>query len=135
MAALRHGAYSPRKVEPLAAALVESAQGQVSYLGDPAYATALWAWARVEARVQLVDEYLTDRGLFDTKGRPLPAVDTLRSFERLAAELRSRLGLDPRSRAKLERDLSAGARDRLSITEEVAEGRRLRLEAEARNDM
>lgn len=54
--ALKHGAYAPRRVDPLARKLVETV-ADVAYLqDDPSYRTSLWAWGRAEARVQLVSE-------------------------------------------------------------------------------
>lgn len=134
LAAVKHGAYSPRKVEPLARELVEAHLPTVAYLEDPSFAAALWAWARAEARVQLLDEYLSEHGFLDEKGNLRPAVDGLLRSERIAAELRARLGLDPRARAKLERDLSVSIRDRIDLASEVDEGRRLRLAAEGRDE-
>ena len=134
LAALKHGAYSPRRVEPLARELVEAVLPSVSYLDDPSYAASVWAWARAEARVQLLDEHLSEHGFLDERGNLRPAVDGLLRSERIAAEMRARLGLDPRSRAKLERDLSASARDRVDLASELAEGRRLRLAAEGREE-
>lgn len=117
--ALRHGAYSPRKSEPLAIELVERvlADPDVSYLQAPSYAAALWAWARAEAQVQLLGEYLLklgedldpDKGggLVDDKGEPRPALLALERAERRAVKARERLGLDPLSRAKLGKDVAA----------------------------
>jgi hypothetical protein len=124
-AALRHGAYSPRRVDPLAAELVERLAGDVDYLrSEPAFAAAVWGWARAEARVQLVSEYVDEHGLLDPKGKPRAAADLLVRLERLASEARSRLGLDPLSRARLGRDVSAGAFDlaRLWMEQDEAAG-------------
>lgn len=96
-AALRHGAWSPRKVDPLAEELVQMALVGAAYLGDPSYAAALYAWARAEARVQLLAEYLDEHGPLDEHGSPRPALDALVRCERLAGEQRVRLGLDPLS--------------------------------------
>lgn len=107
---LRHGAYSPRRVDPLAAeyaALIEPE----SYLADPSYAPAVWAWARAEARCTLLAEYLADRDLLDAKGRPLPAMELVIRMERLAAEARARLGLDPLARARLGKDITSQSVD------------------------
>jgi hypothetical protein len=131
--ALKHGAYSPRKIDPLARELVASVLSQVAYLSDPSYAPALWAWGRAEARVQLLTEFLDEQGVLGDEGNPRPLLDKLRDWERSAESLRSRLGLDPTSRARLERDLSASARDLRELADEIAEGRRLRLAAEERD--
>jgi hypothetical protein len=59
---LRHGAWSDRHMDPWATELVEGllADDDVAYLRAPRWAAAVWAWARTEARVALVTEYLTD---------------------------------------------------------------------------
>lgn len=108
---LRHGAYSPRKVDPLAEELAEKAREAALYLSDPGYSAAVWAWARAEARVQLLTEWVDEHGLLDAEGRPRAAADLLIRCERLAAEGRARLGLDPLSRARLGRDVTAARLD------------------------
>jgi hypothetical protein len=101
-----HGAYAPRKVDPLAQSIIEEALvAEVAYLKDPSYAPAVWAWARAEASVQLLSEYIAEHGPLDGRGRPRAALDALRRFEGLAAQHRERLGLDPFSRVKLGRTL------------------------------
>lgn len=114
---LKHGAYSPRRVEPLAEELVESTlaaaadRGSVTaYLSEPSYRPSLWAWARAEAKVQLLTEWLMDRGGdLDEDGEVRSAAALLERVERRAVTLRARLGLDPLSRAKLGRDVAAGS--------------------------
>lgn len=99
--AVTHGAYSPRRVDPLATDLFEKIVTDLDYLADPSYRPALWAWARAEARVQLLSEWLDEHGPLAEDGTPRPALAALYQFERLAAEARSRLGLDPLSRSRL----------------------------------
>lgn len=111
---IQHGAYSPRKVDPLAAELVERLlqDPTVGYLQTPAYRPALWAWARAEAQVQLLTEYLEQRG----KGgvgdlgdeRVKQAYLLLHRAEARADRSRARLGLDPLSRARLGKDVAQG---------------------------
>jgi len=109
----RHGAYSPRKVEPLAeeirAAHVD-ADSDLAYLREPKYAAAVWAWARAEARVQLVAEYVDRLGVeaaMTAKAGTTSALELLRMQEQSAATHRARLGLDPLSRARLGKDVTA----------------------------
>lgn len=116
---MRHGAYSPRRVDPLATTLVEAVMEATPYLGEASYAPALWAWARAEARVQLLTEWLDDHGLLDDDGRPRGAADLLVRCERLAAESRARLGLDPLSRARLGRDVTAARVDLAQLFAEL----------------
>lgn len=109
-AGLRHGGYSPRKVDELTRSIVESLAGVADYLErEPAFAASVWGWARAEARLQLVSEWLDENGLLDAKGRPRPAAALVVKLERQAQEARDRLGLSPLARARLGRDV-AGAR-------------------------
>lgn len=121
---MRHGAYSPRRVEPLAGEMVERVIGQASvegspvgYLLDVTYRPALWAWARAEARVQLLEEWLQDRGSVgvDAEGEELGAARALHRAETLAAKARQSLGLDPLARARLGKDVAATGRDRAEL--------------------
>lgn len=116
---MKHGAYSPRRYEPLAAELVEQVLAQASvdgaptaYLAEPSYRPAVWAWARCEAKVQLITEWLADRGGdMDEEGEVRSAALLLEKVERRGESLRARLGLDPLSRARLGRDVAAGSVD------------------------
>ncbi|MGH3679892.1 MAG: hypothetical protein ACRDT2_06500 [Natronosporangium sp.] len=114
--AQRHGAYSPRRVEPRAAELVDQvlADPGTAYLQASRWRAAVWAWARAETRVELLTEYLADHvggaGL-DAEGDISPALRALGKWESIALHHRSRLGLDPLSAARLGRDTAAGAVD------------------------
>ena len=116
---LKHGAWSPRRVDPLATELLDaviadaSAPGSsIVYLTEPAYRPALVAWARVEARVQLVSTWLADHeGDIDDEGNVRPAADLLTKLDAQALKHRERLGLDPLARARLGRDVAASSAD------------------------
>jgi hypothetical protein len=114
---LRHGVYSPRRVEPLVAQLVEQrlADDATAFLRQPAYRPALFSWARHEARVLLLDEWL-QRHVEATDGcvgckECEPKAEQLLKFEKSAAMQRGRLGLDPLSRARLGRHVVAAQVD------------------------
>lgn len=128
--ALRHGAYSPRKVEPLANELVErvvaqaqAAESPTPWLRDVTYAPAVWAWARAEARVQLLEEWLMSRGSVgvDAEGEVQGAAKLLTRYEASAARARQALGLDPLSRARLGKDVAAAEVDMAKLMAEEAE--------------
>jgi len=104
--AKKHGAFSARVVDPVARELVEVVLAQVPYLADLSYEPAVWAWARAEARVLVLSAWLDENGTLDESGVPRPALKALKDFERLASTARSRLGLDPLSRAQLGRDVA-----------------------------
>lgn len=110
--AVVHGANSDQVVDAVAARYREAA---VVYLGDQVpdylgrreYDRAIQAWARAEARVDLVTRYLDDVGHLDDEGNPRPAARHLVDLEAAAAKRRAELGLDPLSRARLGRDVAA----------------------------
>ncbi|WP_214365625.1 hypothetical protein [Pseudonocardia sp. H11422] len=128
---LRHGAYSPRRVDPLARELVDQALGDpdLGYLAAPSYRPALWAWARAEAQVQLLAEYLERFGADPDFGdRAVSAAyNAHHRAEARADSARRRLGLDPLSRARLGRDVTAAQVDLVSLLTDARE----RQEAEA----
>lgn len=117
--ARKHGAYSPRKVDPLARELVDHVLAVADVEGLPwlnqaSHGPALWAWARAEVRVQLLTEWLEAQsadgnagGLLDDDGEVRSAAMFLDRCEKEAAGARSRLGLDPLARARLGRDVAA----------------------------
>lgn len=124
---LRHGAYSPRRVDPLARELVEQTVAHLPQLGAPQWAPAMWAWARAEAQVQLLVEYLSVAGavagdgvgdLGDEKVRA--AYLLLHRAEARADRSRARLGLDPLSAARLGRDKAAASVDVARLMAELA---------------
>jgi hypothetical protein len=119
--ATTHGAWSQKVVDPVARDLVSTLLDQVGYLSDPSYQAAVWAWARHEACVLTISAWLEQHGHLDEDGNPRPAVSALKDFERLAASARTRLGLDPLSRAQLGRDIAAQQVDLARIFDEMEE--------------
>lgn len=113
---LRHGIYSPRRVEPRAQELVEQvlADPGTAYLQASRWRAAVWAWARAETRVELLTEYLADQvggaGL-DEEGNVSAALRALAKWESIALNHRARLGLDPLSAARLGRDTASATVD------------------------
>lgn len=128
----QHGAYSPRKVDPLAKDLVDRmlADTAMSFAHAHAFRPALYAWARAEAQVQLLSEYLEQRGkggvgdLADE--RVQSAYLLLHRAEARALSGRRQLGLDPLSRARLGKDVAQGRQ-----ADAAAELTRMREEHEA----
>lgn len=121
--ALKHGALAARVVEPVARELVEMAVAEAPYLQDASYRPAVESWATAEAKARLLDAYLQRVGVLDADGQPRPALDALRMWEKRASEERARLGLDPLSRAKLSRDVTASQASLTAIWDRLqAEG-------------
>ena len=105
---MRHGAHSPRVVDPIAAELLAEVLEASPYLRDAAYLPAVESWAKAEARVQLLEAWVDEHGPFDAHGRTSSAMNLLTKWTSIAMNHRTRLGLDPLSRARLGRDVAAG---------------------------
>lgn len=90
---MRHGAWSDRKVSPIAERYLTTAVETVDYLQDPSYLPALSAWARTEARIELLEDWLAVHGMIDAEtGEVRGAANLLARFESQAAKQRERLG-------------------------------------------
>jgi hypothetical protein len=155
-----HGAYSERSVAPLAeqiaSSLLEDA-GAPAYLREPGYVPVIAAWSRSEAVVSLLWSYLsgldaeqslTERiegtetedhgegGRVSRKSsskRVMSVLGELHRAETRAMNLRSRLGLDPASRARILRDLGIAHQtggDAIAKLQETGREIRERREAE-----
>lgn len=140
---LQHGAYSPRKVDPLAQELVDLVleDPATSYLRASHWRPALWAWARDEVQVQLLEEYLagkaegTDGPIGDLGDERVKAAYLLlhRAMTRARAG-RTRLGLDPLSAARLGRDKTAAALDAAQLMAQLEKQERERQDLEQRDE-
>jgi hypothetical protein len=114
LARLSHGGYVAALVNPrareIASALAETLPHYLTT--DPAYAPALEAYSVVLARIERVSAWLEQQAAdgipeIDGDGRVRGAMDLLLRLERQAADHRTRLGLDPLSRARLGRDVAS----------------------------
>jgi hypothetical protein len=111
-----HGAKSPQVVDAIAAHYLAEAKRMLgvdppSYVQEPTYQRAVIAWARSEARVDLVSAWIADHGELDQDGNPWPAARFLSELEAGAAKRRQELGLTPASRAALGRDVASAGVD------------------------
>jgi len=97
----RHGATGARLWRPLAASLTDELASAAPWTTRPAYAAQVAAWARVEAQLSLVSEWLDEVGLLDDEGKPRPATSLADRLEVRAARLREALGLTPQSLGRL----------------------------------
>jgi len=107
---LKHGAYSPRQIAPIAAQLVEAVVNDpdLPHLSRPAFRPAVEAWAAIEAKVRLIADWCDRLSIEESatvKGEPL---NQLRHWENAAAKHRARLGLDPVSAGRLAKDVAIG---------------------------
>jgi len=132
---VQHGVYSPRKVDPLAEEIVSAVLADPMLIYLEGYRPALWAWARAEAQVQLLTEYLAKRadsdGLPDLDdARTVSAYRELHRAESRAESGRKRLGLDPLSRARLGKDVATGQAAAMDVAAVMA--RLAELEAQGK---
>jgi phage terminase small subunit len=125
-----HGAHSERRWRPLAEALKAEAIAEAPWLSRPSFAAAVAAWSVTEAKAHLVDAWLDEHGLLDAKGVPHPANALADRLASRCITLRSQLGLDPTSFARLLATFAnvGGGEDALAALK--AEGRKL-MEARA----
>ena len=143
-AAVKSGTQSERLLAPLAEAVLLEARADPSwpaYLDEPVYAMSVSAWARAEAAVQLYTRYLErqtpeewstevtdaaevtegggERGGRETRRsrtrKRTPSLEMWRKLEQHASNLRTKLGLDPLSRARLGRDVASSQADMAQI--------------------
>lgn len=97
---LQHGAWSERRVDPLAAELAEALlERRPDLAGDP---ESVRAWSRAEARVVLFEDFHAKAGFLTDDGE-VRGGGRVREYEVLAANLRARLGLDPVSDVTLQK--------------------------------
>lgn len=125
LAALRHGADSPRMVQPIADAIAQRLPEVAPWTARPAFDGARASLAWVEAQITLIRSHLDQVGLLDSDGKPRPACDRLDRLEARAGSLRSELGLTPMSLAKLLASLATVAvagRDEDGLAALKAEG-------------
>lgn len=125
---LRHGAWSVRRVDPVATSLVEQllADDDVAYLREPRWAAAVAAWGRCEARVELLLTYIAGLAVEGQLGdlddpKVVTAYKLLERFEASAVQQRGRLGLDPLSASRIGRDKAAAGVDVARLMAALAE--------------
>ena len=116
-----HGVWSDRRVNPHAVKLTHTLLGVRPDLA--AYEETVWAWARAEARCLLLEEWLMDHPLVEEDGNVAPVARYVSQFERLAADLRAKLGLDPKSEAELASSRAQATLHTFDIEELRARGR------------
>ena len=131
-AAVTHGSYSPRMVDPRARDIVNDLLSSgPEFLANPAFRPTLWLLAQTLTRIELIHEWIDGQGgefAEDKKGRIQVASERLTRLTRLAADLAGKLGGDPLTQAKIQKDLAQG--HAAGIGALLAEGRRLRQQAE-----
>jgi hypothetical protein len=134
---VRHGARSPRRIDPVAAELAAALLEDRPDLA--AYPEAVMAWGRAEARCLIFEDYHARVGFLDDDGN-VRGGGRVAAFELQAARLRERLGLDPTSDAALSKaraEVVAAVADLEAVRErgrQVLTTRRAELAGAANND-
>lgn len=118
--AKKSGAWSERSVAPLAAELTAGLLADRPDLA--AYPDVVTAWSRAEARCRLLADWFDD-GFFKPDGEERPGIRYVVQFEKQAADLRAKLGLDPLSEAKLARDRATATAVAFDLDALAARGR------------
>lgn len=107
-AAKRHGAYSERVITPLAAEIANAVCAARPDLQAPEMQPAVLAYARTEAQLEVLTAYVDLHGAIDDNtGEPSGAEKYRLRIDTQAANHRSRLGLDPLSKARLGKDIAS----------------------------
>ncbi len=109
LAALRHGATSPRMVAPIAAERAARLPQVAPWTARDAFAGTREDLAWTEAQIMLLRAYIDDRGTLDGDGLPIPAQALHDKLVSRAQSLRTELGLTSQSLAKLLGTLSSVA--------------------------
>lgn len=111
--ALKHGAFSPRRVDPIAHQFLDEIANDpaLDYLKQPRFQAGLWLWASAQAKVQCISEWVDampiDKAANSARGQTSP-LELLGKWSTRAATYASRLGLDPLSAARLGKDIAQG---------------------------
>lgn len=100
-ASLKHGADSPRTIQPVADELAVWLADVAPWTSGPAYAATASAWCWAEARCRLIRAWLDGHQAVNDEGEVPNAATYLERIEGRAERLRSELGLGPMAQATL----------------------------------
>jgi hypothetical protein len=112
LAALRHGARSPRILAPIADQLAAGLAHVAPWTSAALFQGAVASWSWAEAQAVVLRAYLDEHGLVDDDDQPRPATGMLERVEARLAGLRGQLGLTPVALGKLLATLSQVDGDR-----------------------
>jgi hypothetical protein len=131
VASLRHGAFSPRVVQPVADQIAAQLPSVAPWAGGAAFAATVASWAHAEAQAAILRAFLDEHGLLDDDGEPRPATVLLERVEGRAAKLRTELGLTPLALVRLLGGLSGVDAEAASsgLAALKAQGRQIRQAA------
>lgn len=98
---LKHGADSPRQVQPVADELEAWLHEAAPWTRAQSNLATVKAWAWAEARAQLIRSWLDQHEAVNDEGEVPAAATYLERIEARAARLREELAQTPQSKAKL----------------------------------
>ncbi|WP_051637734.1 hypothetical protein [Rhodococcus sp. UNC363MFTsu5.1] len=113
--AKKHGAHSDRVIVPLAAEIANAVCQSRPDLQAPEMQPAVLAYARTEAQLEVLTAYVDQHGAFTETGEVSAAEKHRLRIDTQAANHRSRLGLDPLSKARLGKDIASTQLDLAQI--------------------
>lgn len=126
--ALKHGAGSPRKVQPLAEQVEQAIIQAAPWTASAAFTGARQSYAWAEGQAQLLRAYIDVHGMLDEEGEERSAVRSLDRVEGRLAKLRDQLGLNPTALSKLlatSAEVARATGDEATVEALAAEGRRI----------
>jgi hypothetical protein len=131
---LKHGATSPRVLQPVADRLAAGLGEVAPWTSARAFAGAVASWAWAEAQAHVLRAWLDEHGLVDDDGQPRGAAGMLERVEVRLVGLRDRLGLTPLALGKLLATLSQvdGEKGQEGLEALRAAGAELRAAADQR---
>ncbi|OZD82916.1 hypothetical protein CH260_12725 [Rhodococcus sp. 05-2256-B2] len=116
--AVKHGMWSrsDRFISVRVAELINDIRDDCDWLREPSYEAALVDWAQSEARIEQGERFLAENGGDYGDGGGIKGVaNYLIRLRAHTLKVRERLGLDPLSRSKLQRDQAATQVDLASL--------------------
>lgn len=109
---LKHGARSERMITPVAQWYMNHAlndEGMPEYLRAPNFQTAVLAWARAEAKRELLEEWIAkmtpEEMMTPAKSGVKSPIEQWRVMDQHCRALRADLGMNPAAFAKIKKDM------------------------------
>ena len=114
---LKHGAHSPRNIDPRRDEIVASLREVMPHLNNEGYTPQLMRYGKTLAQLERLDEWLDDHGLIGKGGSVKPATKLRLDLDKLALGQATALGLTPASHAKVLRDLGDAGKSQIDIAQ------------------
>ncbi|KNA92730.1 MULTISPECIES: P27 family phage terminase small subunit [Gordonia] len=113
--ALRHGAHSPKLVNPRRDEIVAGLRQAMPHLDNEGYGPQLSRYGTTLAQIERLDAWLEEHGVIGKGGSIKPAAKFRADLDKLALNLAGALGLTPVSHARVLRDLGEAGRSQVDI--------------------